>query len=318
MAVDDLPEPAAPPCAPEEQLSGALQARPFRGAIRSDWRISSFSWITTGAQEELPDRDSTPEAEEQPEIASGIFAFPRGAKAGTCLHQIFESIDFTEAGRPDRPHIVAKKLPANGFTENAHLPAIGGMVENVLSVPLDPSRPNLVLSSVENAGRLNELEFYFPLRQIGPGTLRDVFARFGQAGAAGFSSRLGRLQFDPVAGFMKGYIDLVFRADGRFYIVDWKSNWLGNRVENYSQTRMRAEMSDRLYVLQYHLYALALHSYLSRRLRGYDYEQHFGGVFYVFLRGVDPARPEYGIYRDRPGRDLMTALSETLIKPMSR
>jgi exodeoxyribonuclease V beta subunit len=73
-------------------------------------------------------------------------------------------------------------------------------------------------------------------------------------------------------------------------------------------------MSEDLYVLQYHLYAVALHEYLKGRMAGYDYDRHFGGVFYVFLRGVDPARgPETGIFRDRPRRDLIEDLSEGLV-----
>lgn len=72
-------------------------------------------------------------------------------------------------------------------------------------------------------------------------------------------------------------------------------------------------MREELYVLQYHLYTVALHEYLKGRLKDYDYDRHVGGVFYVFLRGVDPARGTGGIFRDRPARRLIETLSDGLV-----
>ena len=118
---------------------------------------------------------------------------------------------------------------------------------------------------------------------------------------------------------MKGFIDLVFQSQGRFYIVDWKSNFLGNKVEDYSRERMAREMEESFYLLQSNLYVLALHQYLKKRLPDYRYRDHFGGVFYIFLRGVDPkAGDEFGIFRDLPGEELVEALSRNLIGPAGK
>ena len=163
--------------------------------------------------------------------------------------------------------------------------------------------------------RLSELEFYFPLEPITPKKLKKVFAEHGGPEITGeFPSQIENLNFLPARGFMKGFIDLVFQFQGRFYLVDWKSNFLGSRVEDYAKKALLREMKENFYILQYHIYTLALHQYLKNRLRNYDYEKHFGGVFYVFLRGVDPERgPEFGIYRDLPGKELIAALSGELI-----
>ena len=113
---------------------------------------------------------------------------------------------------------------------------------------------------------------------------------------------------------MKGFIDLVFRHENRFYIVDWKSNLLGETTAHYSSDALKRVMHTQYYVLQYHLYVLALHRYLKMRIRDYRYETHFGGVFYLFLRGIDPKKgPEYGVFRDRPESGLIDALDENLI-----
>ena len=163
--------------------------------------------------------------------------------------------------------------------------------------------------SVRAIDRLNELEFSFPLKRTSANTLRELFAETGE----GFDAAFARLKFDPVRGYMQGFIDLVFESEGKFYVVDWKSNWLGNRVEDYGPEAMRREMGERQYLLQYHLYTLALHQYLALRVPGYDYEQHFGGVFYLFLRGLDPARPEFGVFNDRSAARLIQTLSDQLI-----
>jgi len=113
---------------------------------------------------------------------------------------------------------------------------------------------------------------------------------------------------------MKGFMDMVFCFAGRHYLVDWKSNFLGGRAADYGQASLARAMAENFYILQYHIYVLALHQYLALRLPRYRYEEHMGGVYYIFLRGIDPALgPEYGIYRARPDEGLIAAMAEKLI-----
>ena len=140
--------------------------------------------------------------------------------------------------------------------------------------------------------------------------MSPALLRTGFAGShAELAERIGRLGFVPSGGFVKGFIDLVVQFDGRFYILDWKSNWLGNRVDNYDQSTLARAMTESLYTLQYHLYVVALHRYLTLRVPDYNYARHFGGVRYVFLRGLDPVRPELGVFGDRPDAALVESLS---------
>jgi exodeoxyribonuclease V beta subunit len=88
---------------------------------------------------------------------------------------------------------------------------------------------------------------------------------------------------------------------------------LGARTEDYGPMTLAREMAEHFYPLQYHLYAVALHQYLALRLPGYEYEKQFGGVFYLFVRGVDPVRPELGVHRDRPAAALIKKLSGLLL-----
>ena len=109
-------------------------------------------------------------------------------------------------------------------------------------------------------------------------------------------------------------MDLVFRWHDRYYLVDWKSNFLGSRIEDYSQTSLALEIEKEFYFLQYTIYTLALDQYLRLRIPDYRYELHFGGAYYIFLRGVDPEMGSgYGIYWDRPSPKLIDALNKELI-----
>ena len=246
---------------------------------------------------------------------SGIFAFPKGTKAGTFLHDLLEHLDFTFKDTTLLQGLVLEKLRQHGF-EAIWLDTILNMVQKVLSVPLKPDRKDFSLSRVPNGDRLNELEFYFPLKLVTPADLGKIGMKTGQPQVPGGApEQMGRLEFAPVRGYMKGFMDLVFRFEDRFYLVDWKSNFLGGKVEDYDEPGMAVAMAESFYTLQYHLYTLALHRYLKVKQRGYDYDRHFGGVYYIFLRGVDPDKgPQFGVFRDRPPQALIEELCETLIE----
>ncbi|MBI3879701.1 MAG: exodeoxyribonuclease V subunit beta [Verrucomicrobia bacterium] len=308
IELNDLPE-ADAAGAPEENVAPQpLKARTFTGTIHDDWRVASFSSLTASGAAEQPDYDSSERREAPAEPAAGIFAFPRGARPGTCLHKIFEKLEFA-AEEPDVRALVAEQLQRFGFSDREHGAGVAQMVRRVLSARLGDESGAFALSQVANPDRLNELEFHLPMKRLAAQGLARVFG----GTAPEFSERLATLGFAPQEGLLKGFLDLLFRFDGKFYLVDWKSNWLGGRVEDYSQSAMAAEMERNFYTLQYHLYVVALKRWLESRVPGFDYSRDFGGVFYLFLRGVEPARPELGIFRDRPSAELVAELSHVLL-----
>ena len=99
---------------------------------------------------------------------------------------------------------------------------------------------------------------------------------------------------------MRGFMDLLFRFEGRYYLVDWKSNWLGNRPAHYGEQGVRAAMLRHAYFLQYQLYTVAADLFLRQRLPGYQYKKDFGGIFYVFVRGIDPENRRVGFSTTGP------------------
>jgi exodeoxyribonuclease V beta subunit len=122
-----------------------------------------------------------------------------------------------------------------------------------------------------------------------------------------------RFTFAPRSGLMKGFVDLVFEHRGRYYLADWKTNWLGPQASDYDGARIAAEMRRHHYDLQYCVYAVALHRYLAARIADYDYERHAGGVYYFFVRGMSPATGmERGVYFERPPAATVQALDALL------
>jgi exodeoxyribonuclease V beta subunit len=293
-------------------------ARSFAGRIDRQWKIASYSGLVSDRlqSEEGADYDAVSSwVPEDPlrtlEEPAGIFAFPKGAKAGTFLHDVFEHLDFCDPASSSRQDLVGEKLNQYGYAPS-WLKPVCDLVERVLRVSLDPQQPGFCLSRVKTEDRLNELEFYFPLKFLSPETARMILSRDDLHQEV--PERIERLAFSPVRGFVKGFMDMVFRFEDRYYLVDWKSNFLGASVEDYGPGKLARAMEENFYILQYTFYTLALNRYLNLRVHGYDYDRNFGGIFYVFLRGVDPERgPEFGIYRDKPPQALIETLTEELM-----
>ena len=284
-----------------------LTARSFPRQIFSSRRLTSFSALTAGIESDLPDYDAhTSEMlSQRGQPPCDIFSFPRGARAGSSLHDIFEHLDFTQAEPAVLAPLVETSLQGYGFSSDWQ-PVISNMVSQVLDTPLDGD--NLRLREIAKVQRLNELEFCFPLSALSGHALQRVLIDHGFGQHQVLEQAIRRLDFKHIQGFLKGFIDLIFEADGRFYLVDYKSNWLGDRPEDYGLEAMREAIAEHSYYLQYLLYVVALHRYLRSRLPDYDYERHFGQVFYLFLRGMQPGGGDTGIYRDRPSRELIEAL----------
>ncbi len=268
---------AAPPVPTAAEPERA--PRRFAGRIPTPWRVQSFSSLAAQLADEAEsaDRDAVVAFDAVPPALTfdSIHAFPRGTRAGSCLHALFERIDFQ--GRTPIGPTAASVLAAFGYAPDWQ-PALERLVADVLATPLDET--GLKLADIPRTERLVELEFAFPL---------------GSPAAQ--------------AGYMKGFIDLVFRHAGRWYIVDWKSNWLGTQAADYALPALEAAMRQHRYDVQLRIYAAALKRALALREPESGWESSFGGVFYLFLRGMGPGGNN-GIHFSRPTVDDIEAFLE--------
>lgn len=285
------------------------------------WRVASFSSLRAAASaqptpSEAPDYID-PSINEPTELVAprGIFAFAKGARAGTCLHEIFEKCDFARVGDAATAELVAAALRRHGLDDpSSHAARIdpGSVVLDMLDDVLGSRLPatNLSLSSIARDRMLAEWQFHLPIGSVSQSKLAEVFARYGRGPVSErYPPLLRALGGREIHGFLMGFVDLVFTHEERWYVVDWKSNHLGNDVAAYADDALVRAMCEHHYVLQYHLYALALHRYLRQRLSDYDYERHFAGAGYAFLRGMRRGHAG-GWYFDRPPLALIEALDE--------
>ena len=332
IAVDELSLAPEPPYVSSDTAVGELSCRVPRRALRLDWRVSSFSALVASAEavsqpaEDGIDHDETAPAAAREEGARDdapvvLHDFPAGAHAGQLIHAVFEALDFAAADPQRVRELVSGMLVRFGFDPRWTEPLATGVLQ-VLDTPLADGERSLRLRQVERARRLNELEFIFPVGDVysgaparfSAGRLASVFARHATAPIpAEYHERLRRLGFAPLAGYLRGFIDLAFEHGGRWYVVDYKSNHLGLRPADYAPAHLLTAMTEHHYFLQYAMYVVALHRHLARCLPDYDYERHVGGVYYLFLRGMAPTHaPGSGIVYHRPTRAFTEALSSLL------
>lgn len=298
------------------KAEAGLSCMNFRGAIARNWGVVSYSSLVKESRGAVAaaDHDSyditTVSAVEHAED-QGIFSFPRGPGAGSCIHWIFENSDFTQHGDGGNREVIVQGLARFGFSVS-WAAAIDEMMSRVLNAPMGEKGKPPLLKDTGKGDRINELEFMVPLDTLTPEAVREAVTMPGDVPRDGdFIEAFTSLSFTEVRGYLRGFIDLVFRHEGRYYIVDWKSNHLGDTPEEYSQLRMADEMKRHNYYLQYYLYTAALHRYLTLRLPGYRYYDHFGGVRYVFVRGVGQSG-DTGIFRDLPSAERIERLSAAL------
>ena len=281
-----------------------LESRCVSRNLTDDWRVTSYSGLQQHGGSKLLDVmpgfdiDAAGEHDDELETALTPHHFPRGAAPGTFLHNLFESFDFTRP--PDAAWLEAQLLQSGYGAE--WLPVLESWIARVIQTPLDEQ--GIRLGELTSQHRLVEMEFYLPINaRLSAPTLDALLRQHDE-----LSARAPALDFQQVQGMLKGFIDLVFRWQGKYYLLDYKSNWLGESHEAYTPQAMEQAMIDHRYDLQYQLYSLALHRYLGHRLADYDYERHFGGVFYLFLRGMDGSSPANGVFTTRPSATFISQL----------
>ena len=280
------------------QDAARLTARQLTRRLQIPWQIISFSTLLR--QQRPHQAIIAPRRDQHAPIEAQSSQLPASAHMGNLLHEILQYLDFQQ---PNFEHIDSK-LQAFGYDTELKT-AVCKLLDDVLQTPLDA---DLSLSALSKAERLNEVEFFYPLKQLDATAFNQLLQSYPLA------QHSAHLQFKSLQGFMRGFIDLVFYWQGKYYLLDYKSNRLGANITDYQQSRLIEPMQQHHYVLQYLIYTVALQQYLQNRLSDYDYEQHFGGVYYLFLRGMQPELgADYGVFFDRPPQAFIDQLSELLI-----
>ena len=239
---------------------------------------------------------------------ASLHHLPRGAGPGTFLHNLLQ--DAAEEGfaavanNPQlRAQLLAKRCRHGNWL--VLKPLLDNWLASYLKTPFAlPDGGNITLAQLQQYKA--EPEFWFAVNQVSAKQLDDLVS---QQILPNFARP--RLQPNYLNGMLKGFIDLVFEHQGRYYVVDYKSNYLGPDDQAYSPQAMREKILASRYDMQYVLYTLALHKLLKARLnQAYCYDSHVGGVLYLFLRGQHASTA--GVFSDKPPRSLIEQLEQYL------
>lgn len=266
------------------------------------------------AESALSDEDSQIPAavvEEEPEGIS-IFTLPKGTHAGDLLHLILERFDFSRLETLAATTQFA--FDALQFEPRDFEPIVAAQIGAIAKAKLQGKFEAFTLEEVLASSRIPELEFAYPVNGDVKQGIIDALSSC-DLGTIPESWRAGLVSGDVglPASMMRGFIDLVLEKDGRLYIFDWKSNYLGPTPADYDQAAILDSMADHNYFLQYLLYCIALKRFAKWRFPGESFSDRFGGVFYIYARGISPGK-DTGIFYDLPSMELLEALDMALLQ----
>ncbi|WP_434773314.1 exodeoxyribonuclease V subunit beta [Pseudomonas entomophila] len=321
----------APPAADTRRYAGRAQHSEVAGARRprrhaaEAWWIASYSALRVGtqaldltadtslAQQLLDDERADVQPRSVAADSGDIHRFPRGPNPGTFLHGLLEWAGrqgFAEVSAdPEQiERTVGQRCNRRDWT--GWIPTLTHWLQRLLvqPMPLGPDQAPVALSALTQYQI--EMEFWFASHQVEVSTLDYLVGQHVHAGRPRLALESSRLN-----GMFKGFIDLAFEHAGQYYVVDYKSNWLGPDADAYSRAAMEQAVLEHRYDLQYVLYLLALHRQLRARLPDYDYERDIGGAIFLFVRGLDA--PSQGVYFVKPPRALIEQL-DALFRGVSR
>ena len=292
--------PADRPFRPEEEET-PLAVRELTKPLPRPLTVTSYTALAPGHG---PDgglyfsRDDDEPGSDPGETLSLLPAPPperlKGKLFGLLLHGIMENLDFHADPREIRK-IVQREMPFPDPSEE-ELDHTVSVITNTLALPLFPGVP---LADIPAEKRRSEMRFHFSFHKA---LDRKKLLRLAAEGLPGrIPADSGDPGDFPDGGYVTGSIDLVFEHGGKYFVLDWKSNLL----PDYSRESLARSMAESFYKLQYLIYLAAFIRYLRIRLRlpafgEEEYEKYIGGVFYIYMRGTDPAMPGNGIFFDRP------------------
>ena len=229
----------------------------------------------------------------------------RGPRFGDAVHHVLELVRPGPVWPGQRAlleaQLSAQAIQPASLAADEMLERVGRLIDRVRQTDLGDG---LQLAALPAGQRIVEFEFQFPVQQVSLARLRRLCAAHGHAEVVPAS-----LDATVLHGMLTGFADLIVAWDGRFQVLDYKTNWLGARLHDYRGSALDAAMAEHHYPLQALLYTVALHRYLQQRMDGYTAKEHLGDSCYLFVRALGLA-PGLGVWRQRWPAALIEALDE--------
>ncbi|QJC35459.1 exodeoxyribonuclease V subunit beta [Enterobacteriaceae endosymbiont of Donacia proxima] len=232
------------------------------------------------------------------------YNFPVGKNMGIIIHNILEKLDFT---KKISRIFIKKELIKKNINSSWHI-MVTNWFNKILNIPIGKNK--IILHKINNNEKKTEFNFYLSIKKsFSSIKYNDIISKYDI-----ISSKLNKLNFTTISGFLSGIMDLVFLWEKKFYIIDYKSSWLGNNNEDYKIKNLEKDIYLNRYDIQYNFYALALHKYLKYRIKNYNYEKFFGGIIYLYIRGLDyKIKKHNGVWETKPSIKLINKLNKLFL-----
>ncbi|GAB4259303.1 MAG: exodeoxyribonuclease V subunit beta [Methylomicrobium sp.] len=266
-------------------------------SLHTDWQMSSYTALSALSLQETPELPQDKAREPQIIVADVDDVLPRGAHTGNVVHHLLEHIAFDRIANGIDIAETRDKACARYGLKLDDPTCIDRLLNDVVTTPLDEQDTDFKLMNLPDTQCLKEMPFYLAMRPMNAARINAILQD---------SPAFQALSEKKMSGYLTGFIDLICEYDGRFYVMDYKTNSLAD----YRPETLTEAMREHNYGLQYWLYTVVLHRYLQQRIADYDYQRHFGGVRYLFVRGMRPEQPMSGVYRDRPELQRIEALAQ--------
>ena len=288
---------------PEKGGAMELAARVAKRSLYTRWQMSSYTALSALSHYDAPewpeDKAREPQlvtAESEASITNAAHSLPRGTVTGNVVHDLLENCSFSDLAELKDISVAQDKACQRYGLTLEQPEQLATLLQAVVTTPLSEQDSSFCLMNLDVNKCLKEMPFYLSMQTMDASQINVILKD-----TAVYQS----LDSKVMCGYLTGFIDLICEHQGRYYLLDYKTTSL----PDYQSANLTQAMYTHNYGLQYWLYTVVLHRYLQQRLPDYDYESHFGGVRYLFVRGMNPEQAMSGVYQDRPDVTKLKALA---------
>lgn len=285
---------------PETKTAKLTRLNSTRDLRFSSWQMSSYTALSTFSKQNVADLPEDKAQEPQEFSPPIVLDLPRGTHTGNVIHELLENFNFVDLANGTDISTAREKACLRYGLKVAKPEIIDELLQNVAQTPLSENE-NFCLKNLPPSRCLKEMPFYLATKKINTAEINRILSD---------EPSYKPLDNKTINGYLTGFIDLICEHENRFYVIDYKSNYL----PDYSPQMMLEAMREHNYGLQYWLYCAVLHRYLQNRLPNYDIEKHFGGVRYLFVRGMKPELPLSGVFETKPESQKLITLVNLLCR----
>jgi exodeoxyribonuclease V beta subunit len=286
-------------------------AKRRKRSLYTSWQMSSYTALSALSMHdaaEIPiDKVGEQQQDEPEQPLPGLIAvrreieqrweqLPRGRHTGNVVHDLLENSAFVDLARRKNISEQRDKACRRYGLKLEQPEIIDELLQAVVATPLSETDHDFCLKNLPEHKCLKEMPFYLSMQTMDASQINRILRN---------TPVFQPLTSKQMCGYLTGFIDLICEYNGRYYVIDYKTNGL----TDYSYESLIHAMREHNYGLQYWLYTVVLHRYLQIRLPHYNYETHFGGVRYLFVRGMQPELAMSGVYQDRPDVEKIEAMA---------